>query len=56
MKHKFKLGQHVWFLKSMRMCEVVELHGDGTYTVEVMDSGWRFNASEDELATLDDIR
>ena len=51
-EHKYQVGQTVWYLKSVRMCEVVELHADGTYTVEVRDSGWRFRATEDELGLL----
>jgi hypothetical protein len=47
--HKYEVAQRVWYLRSVRLCEVVELHDGGTYTVEVMDSGWRFEAREEEL-------
>ncbi len=46
----FIVGQRVWFLKSMRMCRVVEAHDDGTYTVEIMDSGKRLVATSEGLA------
>lgn len=30
-------GTEVWFLKSMRLCRVVERHDDGNYTLEALD-------------------
>jgi len=36
---KFREGQLVWFLKSMRMCRFVAYHDDGTVTVETLDTG-----------------
>lgn len=45
---KFKVGQRVWLLRSMRMCIVVEAHETG-YVVEVMDSGKRFSVREGEI-------
>lgn len=52
--NKFEIGQMVWFLKSMRMCRVVEAKPDGSYTVEVLDSGKRlFVPSSEGLMAID---
>ena len=44
----FKIGDIVWFTKSMRLCKVVEIFADG-YTVEVIDSGKQLFATESGL-------
>jgi len=52
--NKFKIGDMVWFLKSMRMCEVVEIHTNG-YTVERVDSRKKLFATETGLDYVDTV-
>ena len=47
-----KVGSLVWFLKSMRMCEVMEIHDDG-YTVETIDARNRLFATKDGIELVD---
>lgn len=54
---RLRVGQRVWFLKSMRMCVVVEDHGEvpphgHCYSIEVMDSGRRLFVPEQGLEAI----
>lgn len=52
MTNKFKIGDVVWFTKSMRMCKVIRVWQDG-YTVERVDSYKHLFAPEDSLELVD---
>lgn len=48
----YTAGQHVWFLKSMRMCSFVEDNGDGLCTVMRLDTGKQMTASYDGIEAV----
>jgi hypothetical protein len=48
----YTAGQHVWFLKSMRMCSFVEENGDKTCTVMRLDTGKKMTATYDGIEAV----
>lgn len=48
---RFEVGDLVWFTKSMRMCEIVEILKDG-YIVSVIDSGKKLFTTESGLELI----
>ena len=59
---KFKVGQRVWFTKSMRICDVVEIlpkrrkKDEQEYIVETVDLHTQLYAGEDGLIDFDDYK
>lgn len=55
---KFKVGQRVWFTKSMRICDVVEIlpkrrkKDEQKYIVAAIDTGKQLYADEERLIDL----
>lgn len=49
MKPKYRHGDFVWFLKSMRMCKFISHDGGNTCTVERLDNGKRLTAIYDGI-------
>lgn len=52
MKLKFKEGEKVWFVKSMRMCRVIKNFGNGSYIVARLDNDKRLFAMFTGLAKI----
>lgn len=48
----FAVGEVVLFTKSMRACEVIEVHEDGRYTVSRVDTGKQMVATAAGLRKL----